>query len=73
MELAQAIATIEYKIATESANFDEGRTIKMDINNAWPPVQDLSAALIRKYPWISLEYDRQANDMIQLVIINKKI
>ena len=72
MDLAQAAASVEYKIATESSSFEEGRTIKMDINNGWPPVHDLSALLSRKYPWISLEYDHQPNDMVQLVIVNKR-
>ena len=72
MDLLQAIATVEYKIATESDNFAAGRIIKMDINSAWPPETILSDALRRKYPYISVTYDRQAHDQIQLLIINKK-
>jgi hypothetical protein len=70
MELAQAVANIEYKIATESDNFEAGRTIKMDVNGAWPPLSKLLDALSRKYPYISLTYDDQPNDMVQLKIVN---
>jgi hypothetical protein len=70
MELAQAVANIEYKIATESDNFEAGRTIKLDVNSAWPPLYKLSDALSRKYPYISLSYDDQPNDMLQLKIVN---
>lgn len=72
MELAKAIATVEYKIATESDNFTAGRTIRMDINNSWPAERDLADALRRRYPYISIQYDRQANDAVQLLISNKK-
>jgi hypothetical protein len=70
MELGQAIANIEYKIATESDNFQEGRTITIDVNSSWPPVNELGDILTRKYPYISLAYHSQANDILQLKIIN---
>lgn len=71
MDLARAIEAIEYKIATESDRFDAGSTIKMDISASWPPLAELSDALNRKYPYVSLTYDHQANDMIQLILVNK--
>jgi hypothetical protein len=71
MDLERAVETIEYKIATESDSFQAGRTIKMDITAAWPPVSDLSDVLVRKYPSISLSYDEQANDLVRLLITNK--
>jgi hypothetical protein len=71
MDLERAIETIEYKIATESDSFNEGRTIKMDVTRAWPPIIDLSDALQRRYPSISLCYDEQANDVVRLIITNK--
>jgi len=68
MDLSRAISNVEYKIATEQENFDAGRTIKMDINDSWPEAADLSDALARKYPGISITYDHQPNDRLQLLI-----
>jgi len=68
MELAQAIATIEYKIATESGRFEDGYTLKMDIHQGWPPATELADAMSRKYPRLKLSYDFQANDRIQLIL-----
>ena len=63
--------TIEYKIATESESFEAGRVIRLDINASWPPEADLADALRRKYPWVSITYERQQNDCIQLQIVNR--
>jgi len=68
MNLTQAIATVEYKIATESDNFDAGRLIKMDITDAWPNAIDLADALAKKYPFISVTYEHQPNDRVQLLV-----
>jgi hypothetical protein len=70
MELAQAVANIEYKIATEWENFEAGRTIKLDVNSSWPALYELSNILSRKYPYILLTYDDQPNDVLQLKIVN---
>jgi hypothetical protein len=71
MDLERAIETIEYKIATESDFFKAGRTIKMDVTPAWPPVTELFDALRRRYPSVSITYDEQANDLVRLLIINR--
>ncbi|HRO42957.1 MAG TPA: hypothetical protein PL009_08990 [Flavipsychrobacter sp.] len=72
MDIAQAVSTIEYKIATESENFEAGQTIKMDINSDWPAEIKLAEALRRKYPYITLRYDYQANGAIQMIIANER-
>lgn len=68
MDLASAVSTIEYKIATESENFEAGRTLKMDINPSWPGKAELTEALQKRFPFISVNYDFQPNDRIQLLI-----
>lgn len=68
MEISQAISTIEYKIATERDNFDSGRIIKIDITTAWPGATELADALAKRYPFISITYEHQPNDRIQLLI-----
>jgi len=72
MQLSDAVDTIEYKIATESDSFEAGRTIRMDVNYNWPPIGELSDALSRKHPHISVSYDHQPNDVVQLVIVNRR-
>lgn len=72
MELAAAVEAIEYKLATTSDSFDAGITIKMDITDAWPSLTELSDAVNRKYPHISLDYDYQPNGKIQMLITNKR-
>ena len=71
MEIIQALNTIEYKIATESDSFEAGRPLHLDINAAWPAEADLADALRRKYPWVSVSYERQQNDCIRLQIVNR--
>jgi hypothetical protein len=68
MHLPAAIEAIEYKLATESGNFESKRVIKMDITEAWPPLTELTEALQRRFPGVSFSYDHQANDKIQLLI-----
>jgi len=70
MQLSEAVSTIEYKIATEAESFALGNTLKLDISSTWPPFAELSDAIRRKLPNVSVTYDYQPNDMIQLLIVN---
>lgn len=72
MDLARALDNIEYKIATESDNFQAQRTLKMAVTNDWPSIAELNDALQRRFPYISLRYDQQPNDVVELVIENHR-
>lgn len=72
MELEQAIKTVEYKIATDSERLKAGSVISMDISNDWPDKAELSEALKRKYPHLSVSYDIQPNERLQLLLRNEQ-
>jgi len=72
MDLTRAIDNIEYKIATESDNFQARRTLRLAVTNAWPSIVELSDALQKRYPYISLRYDLQPNDVVELIIENQR-
>ncbi len=71
MTLEQAVATVEYKIATDSERFDAGTALKIQIHNQWPAERELRDALSRKYPFLTLRYDHQPNDCLLLIVENK--
>ncbi len=72
MNINDACVIVEYKLATESNRFADGLPVKIDIHKDWPDEYALSAELRKKYPYLSVQYDRQPNDILQLVLIHKK-
>ncbi len=72
MDLKSAVEAIEYKIATESDNFESGREIRMDITTSWPAAASLEDALRKKFPFVTLRYEERANDKMQLILENRR-
>ena len=68
MDIEKALAAVEYKLATDSDCFESGRIIRMDIHSGWPPATELADALARRQPFVSLYYEHQANEKVQLVL-----